>query len=174
MTRNNTGTRHPNDEEARRLTFLSYICRVSDRDHIALYHLRMGKAKIELTGILVLALLMILWEVIDQVRPWSSGPLGTPAVIGILTVIASVVVGALTAHAKALLALAPPLLFLICLELAGYTSDHQDGAPPLSFRSLFLLAVFAIFILLGILLGIKGVSRPGPQDEQSAAAERGR
>jgi hypothetical protein len=134
----------------------------------------MSRVKIEITGFVALALLATLWEVIDQVRPWSSGPLGTPAVTGVLTLVTCVAVGALIARATALLALVPPIGLLICLELAGYASTHQDGAPPLSFRSLFILAVFAICIALGILLGLGRVSRTGSRDGKGAAAGTGR
>jgi hypothetical protein len=134
----------------------------------------MSRAKIEMASFFALALLATLWEVIDQVRPWSSGPLGTPAVTGILTLVACVVVGALIARATVLLALVPPLALLVCLELAGYTSSHQDGVAPLSFRSLFLFAIFAVCIALGILLGMGRVSRIGSRDDKSDAAETGR
>ncbi len=104
---------------------------------------------------LALALLLTLVELIDQVRPWSSGPLSSPGPIGVVSLIAGLGVGVIVARGWALVALLPPLGFLICLEIAGYTSPHQDGSAPLAFRSFFLLTIYGLFIMLGVLLGRK-------------------
>ena len=114
---------------------------------------------IELIAGSTLALLLTLFELIDQVRPWSSGPFGSPGLIGVVSLIASLGVGAIISRGRALVALVPPLGFLICLEIGGYTSAHQDGSGPLAFRSFFLLAIFGLCILLGALLGRMWPSR---------------
>ena len=102
---------------------------------------------------MTLALLLTLVELIDQVRPWSSGPFSSPGPIAVVSLIASLGAGAIIARGWALLALMPPLGFLVCLEIAGYTSPYQDGSAPLTFRSFFLLAIFGLCIMLGVLLG---------------------
>lgn len=110
-------------------------------------------ASIRLIAGLTLALLLTLVELIDQVRPWSSGPFSSPGPIAVVSLVASLGAGAIIARGLALLALIPPLGFLVCLEVAGYTSSHQDGSAPLAFRSFFLLTIFGLCIMLGVLLG---------------------